>query len=210
VTDLPGDDPNIVKLLIVFLYENDYTTTLPEASYTSSNGLWILKEQRLLGHSYDFPHTCLPGCPNPSRAICPHHYCAYDACRYNCSKFICEECTSPQPCYDDASQLLLHAKMYEVADKYDMSGLKGLAAEKFARACRKYYKNEEFAVAAEHALTTTPDSDSGLREILLETMASHPELFDDAEVEALLGRHTDFAFGLLKRQAAEIARRKAA
>jgi hypothetical protein len=210
VIDLPKDDPDIVKLFITFLYEHEYAAELPEASYLSMNGLWILKEQRLPGYTYSFAHTCLRGCPRPGDEVCPHHTCRSSTCGEVCVRFICEKCTNPQPSYDDASQLLRHAKLYEIADKYEVSGLKGLAAEKFARACKKYYNHEEFVVAAEHALTTTPDSDEGLREIILETMVSNFEIFEDMGVKALVSRHTDFAFELVKRQAAEIARLKAA
>jgi hypothetical protein len=95
--------------------------------------------------------------------------------------------------------------MYEIADKYDVPGLKFLSARKFARACKKYHDQEEMVVAAEHALTTTPDSDNGLRKILLEVMASNPEMSENPYLHALLSKHTEFAFDLVQRQAAEIA-----
>jgi hypothetical protein len=55
--------------------------------------------------------------------------------------------------------MMLHSQMYEVADKYDVPGLKELAKKKFSLACAVFWDSGEFAVAAEHAYTTTMEDD---------------------------------------------------
>ncbi|KAF1940086.1 hypothetical protein EJ02DRAFT_504376 [Clathrospora elynae] len=88
---------------------------------------------------------------------------------------------------------LLHAKMYEITDKYNLRGLKMPTREKFT---------------LEHAFMSTPDEDQGLREILYEIVVSHVVLLEQTSVEELMGSHTGFAFSVIKRQAAELARLK--
>ena len=89
--------------------------------------------------------------------------------------------------------------MYEIADKYDVVGLKGLVAEKFSRACQHFWNDAVFAAAAHHVFTTTPDHDKGLRDIVSKTISQHmPELVKKPEVEALLTEFNGLAFGLLR------------
>ncbi|KAI4667132.1 uncharacterized protein J4E79_001816 [Alternaria viburni] len=104
-----------------------------------------------------------------------------------------------------AVKLLLHAKMYEMGDKYDVKGLKDLARIKFTSICAPLWDDEVFAEAAEHALNTTPDTDVGLREVIRETIVAHIELLNKPEIAALLSKHTGFMFGVLRRVAEEKA-----
>lgn len=76
-----------------------------------------------------------------------------------------------------ASQLLTHAKMYEVGDKYQVSGLKALA---------KFWDDELFAEAAVHAFSTTAEEDHGLRRIVCETISEHMGLVKKEGVWAVV------------------------
>ncbi|KAI4915020.1 hypothetical protein J4E90_005057 [Alternaria incomplexa] len=97
------------------------------------------------------------------------------------------------------AQLMVHAKLYEIADKYDVLGLKELVIEKFKRACHSFWNDPSFAAAAHHVFSTTPEHDKGLRDIVLKTIAEHmAELVKKPEVEALLTEFNGLAFGLLK------------
>lgn len=89
--------------------------------------------------------------------------------------------------------------MYEIADKYGVVGLKDLTAEKFRRACQKFWDDATFAIAAHHAFSTTPDHDEGLRDIVSKTISDHmSELLKKPDIEALLTEFNGLAFGLLK------------
>jgi hypothetical protein len=100
--------------------------------------------------------------------------------------------------------LLLHAKMYEMGDKYDVVGLKQLAREKFIRACTRYWDSKHFGPAVHHAFNTTPDEDQGLREVVNSVVAQHIELLNKPEIEILAKELNGFTFGLLKARAAAL------
>jgi hypothetical protein len=89
--------------------------------------------------------------------------------------------------------------MYEIADKYDVLGLKDLVKEKSTRACQNFLDDPAFAKAAYHAFSSTPDHDKGLRNIISKTIADHMEaLVKKPEIEVLLDEFNGLATGLLK------------
>ena len=75
--------------------------------------------------------------------------------------------------YDDevptSACLSFNAKMYAVADKYDISLLKKTAQEKFARAMKDYDWADpaDFLSATEVTYSTTLSSDKGLRDLIM-------------------------------------------
>jgi hypothetical protein len=95
--------------------------------------------------------------------------------------------------------VLLHAKMYEIGDKYDVVGLKELAREKFIRSCAEHWNSDHFAPAVHYAFSTTPDDDKGLRDVISKTLFDHIDLIDKPEVEVILNESNGLAVGLLKR-----------
>jgi hypothetical protein len=121
---------------------------------------------------------------------------------------MCALCTAPQPPDATTSQLLLHTQVYEITDKCDVLGLKVLAKERFHRATTKYWNTEEFSGAAEHALTTTPESDGGIRQAVYGIIVAKPQLMNKPIFEALLTKHAGFAFQALKRLAIDTGRLK--
>lgn len=100
--------------------------------------------------------------------------------------------------------MLLHAKMYELGDKYDVKGLKELSGEQFARSCRLYWDTEQFPVAARHALGTTPEGDRGLRDTVCWTVAKKINLLNDPEVEKLVVEFGGVGFCVLKMRAKDL------
>lgn len=165
-------------------------------------------------YCYEFPHTC--SYSNCSIYLCPHHYCGSHGYSKPCKEFICDACcpnatpASLPPAVGKADQLLLHAKMYEVADKYDVIGLKKIAREKFLRAAAHYWNSERFAPAAHYAFSTTPEEDKGLRDVVSNIVSKHMELLNKPAVEALLTEFNGLAVGLLKMRAKELGWTKAA
>ncbi|KAH8701349.1 hypothetical protein GQ44DRAFT_732969 [Phaeosphaeriaceae sp. PMI808] len=176
--DLPDDDPEAIKLLISFFYEAEYEPELPRIKYTQA-GIWTVTVPKQDDYMYDFPIR------------------AHEA-------FVCAECTAPQPPDADASQLMVHARMYEVGDKYNVAGLKQLALLKFDRACAKYWDDELFAPAACHALSTTMEHDKGLRDVVSYVISEHMELLNKPEVEALLNEFNGLAVQVLKMSATKL------
>jgi hypothetical protein len=121
---------------------------------------------------------------------------------------VCKECCPsyfgirPAP-KGDATQLLLHSKMYQMGDKYDVTGLKELAREKFMRSCMEYWDSEHFAPAAHHACSTTVEEDVGLRDVVIAVISEHMSLINKPELVASLHEFNGLAVGVLLKRAKE-------
>ncbi|OAL00979.1 hypothetical protein IQ06DRAFT_304687 [Phaeosphaeriaceae sp. SRC1lsM3a] len=192
--DLPDDEPSIIKLMIDYIYEAEYEPHLP-------------RDITKLAASDDRPkHSCKTGhmtCPNygTSRLVCSHHTCGI-SCAFTCKDFVCDSCYPPPIIIPGPSgQLLVHAKLYEIGDKYQISGLKELSKFKFELACAKFWDDQVFAEAANHAFATTPEDDKGLRRIVCKTISEHMGLLKKKDVAALMTEYNDLAFGLLMEKA---------
>ncbi|KAF2846094.1 hypothetical protein T440DRAFT_511103 [Plenodomus tracheiphilus IPT5] len=212
--ELPEDEPAVVKLLVQYLYEGEYEPLLPANDRAGTMHAAIAKPRRPTVddkgnvYNYGFPHYCgLLGRKCHAPNLCPHHTCKMEylngyGCNFRCQAFICAECNNPPqpppPSLNGTSdQLLTHAKMYEIADKYDIVGLKDLVKEKFSRSCKHFWNDEEFAVAAHYAYSTTPDEDKGLRDIVSTTISSHMEIIEKAEIRVLMTEFNGLALGVL-------------
>lgn len=209
---MADDEPGVVKLLMQYFYEGEYE---PKISDFESSAVTVAKRTpkkpvrgylppHMRGYTYTFPHSCYgEDCSAPN--VCPHHTCPTD-CRdigSECYMYICSTCRPfvdpvSSPAQGDASQMLVHAKMYEMADKYNVIGLRDLAQEKFQRAATSHWDSDEFARAAHHAFTTTPEQDKGLRDAVSNIISQHMTLLKKPAVEALLNEFNGLAVGLLK------------
>lgn len=158
--NLGEDEPEVIKLLMQYLYEGEYEPAVPDDGVGGT-----LTPPRYYyegGSPYKSSHTSLPTLNG----------------------------TAPQ--------LLTHTKMYEIGDKYDVIGLKDLAKEKFARACKHFWKTPEFASAAHHAFSTTVEDDKGLRGIVSARICEHIELVNDPGVSVLMTQFNGLALGVLQ------------
>ncbi|KAH6003989.1 hypothetical protein HBI39_022250 [Parastagonospora nodorum] len=209
--DLPEDEPVVVNLLIQYLYGGEYDPKLPDGGCSGEVTEIQYTGPRNSHFHYKFPHTCGPnGCAACN--VCGHHICGSSCGSHSswCADFVCKFCcpnaiTIALPSPDgNAEQLLLHAKMYEIGDKYDVIGLKQLAREKFLRASAKYWDSEYFAPAAHYAFSTTPEDDKGLRNVISNIVSQHMGLLNKPAVEALLTEFNGLAVGLLKMRAKDL------
>lgn len=192
-----------VKLLIGFLYGSEYEPKLLVIAREQQVGRWTVTVSRATAYTYAFPHTCPGRCNMPDSRVCPHHRCGHD-CNISCANFACKICTAGQPPDADGGQLLVHSKMYEIGEKYDIPALKNLAREKFRRACTKYWADAQFPIAAAHSLVSTPDSDAGLRDVLCTAITEHHELLNTQAIETLLNSHPRFAYRIVQKLAADL------
>ena len=95
--------------------------------------------------------------------------------------------------------------MYEIADKYNVDGLKELVKENFDHACQYFWDDAQFAISARHAFSSTLESDKGLRDIICKTIVNHMrQLVDKPEIEALLTEFNGLAYGLLKSEIRDV------
>ena len=206
--NLPEDERETVKLLIRYLYEGEYDPALPPtaAQNTTLAVVTPVVYGQITSQSTSFPHTChgrgFDGFTCRYEQLCAHHKCDRD-CKFTCKEFSCETCVVPS-LIGPSSQLLTHAKMYELADKYEVVGLKELAKEKFSRGCKHFWNTPDFCVAALHAFSTTPGKDNGLRDCVSQAIATHTQLIRKFPVRRLLLQFNGLALGILDAKSKEL------
>jgi hypothetical protein len=83
--------------------------------------------------------------------------------------------------------------MYEIADKYDVVGLKDFARAKFKHSCSVFWNDEAFPTAAHYALSTTRAEDKGLRDVISSTISEHVKLMEKPEMLDLLAEQNGLA-----------------
>ncbi|EXF84622.1 BTB/POZ domain-containing protein [Colletotrichum fioriniae PJ7] len=93
--------------------------------------------------------------------------------------------------------LLLHAKVYTIAEKYAVDGLKDLAVAKFKVAAAQAWDPNDFLHAATEAYTSTIDTDRGFRDVVLEAFAVHDDLLDDDEAKTTIKSLGSLPYDLL-------------
>lgn len=106
----------------------------------------------------------------------------------------------------DPSQgyIIEHAKVFAIAVKYQIHGLRGLAASKFKDAATAYWKHDDFVEAIYIVYSSTAEEDTQLRDIVAEVLHQHFEdLEDSPEFEAAFCNIPRLAYTLLKRSRGE-------
>jgi hypothetical protein len=96
----------------------------------------------------------------------------------------------------ERSNFILHAKLYALAEKYCIEGLKHTALEKFKVDATVCWKSTDFLLAARVVYTSTPDQDRPMRDLVVETFGKHPSLLDD-EVAQNVVRNLDLCYDLM-------------
>ncbi|KAF9732394.1 BTB/POZ domain-containing protein [Paraphaeosphaeria minitans] len=169
---LPHDDAAMVGLLVQYFYKAEYDPIIadPMVPHFCNN---------------DYYYQC------DNKVVCPHHICGPETCGDDCFRFVCPICQSVLK--GNGEQLVTHAKMYEIAEKYDVTGEKGLSAEKFKRVCSELWDDPSFPIAANLAFSTTPDKDMGLCSCEEKTILSNPSLWEKSEIEVLLSNSPGLA-----------------
>ncbi|KAI4634196.1 uncharacterized protein J4E87_001367 [Alternaria ethzedia] len=176
VVDLSKDEPKVIASLVQYLYSGEY-----------DNDFFSVTEIE-------------PGTPPSAseiiitRGLGVHPVHGYHS---NCKAFICKTCCKAR---GPPSQLLDHSKMYAIADKYDVTGLKELACKSFRRACGYFWNYTHFAIAVDHVFSSTVSEDTDLRSIIIQTISTHMAIVKKPEIQALVLKHGDLAIGILLRK----------
>lgn len=191
---LPDDESTVVKLLVKYFYTGDYKCELERTSEGKSH-----QSKPSSSYTQNFPHTC-DGyyC---EAYLCPHHSCETH-CNGSCTNFNCQYCSSETLNFL-AKGLLIHAKVYELADKYNIVGLKELSKGKFEIGCSAFWDTDTFPVAAQYAFSTTVEEDKGLRDIVIFTIATRPQLIKKPEIQVLLKEFGSLSLGVLLKKASD-------
>jgi len=94
--------------------------------------------------------------------------------------------------------LLIHARVYALAEKYDIEGLRDLAASKFARQMQRHCESSEFATTLAEVYASSLNSTRGLRDVCLQMFRQHRELIRTECVEEAVREIPDLAWELLR------------
>lgn len=193
----------IILLLLQYLYKGDYHIpySMDEAvnqGVATYHGR-TPRDKHDLQYTYKFPHTCDEEYCEEN--VCPHLPHNSEApvalSHLEVQNYHCEVCTIVDFVGTEEA-LLVHAKVYTVADKYDVPGLKSHVAAKFHDTCRLFWNSTTFPLAARFIFESTPEHDEQLRDIVFETIESHRRLIKKPAVKAFLMAGNGVAFRLLK------------
>ncbi|KAL2158847.1 hypothetical protein VTH06DRAFT_4039 [Thermothelomyces fergusii] len=134
--DLPDDDPELVRIMIYYLYHLDYSVSPPQKQVVSDLEDAQSKNETLA---------------KPTMGV-----------------------------------LTTHAKVYTLAEKYLIQGLKTLALQKFTSAIASSIDVDDYLEAAQEAYTSTIHDDRGLRDAIVETLYIHADWLDKENVRRVI------------------------
>ncbi|KAH7037258.1 uncharacterized protein B0I36DRAFT_63561 [Microdochium trichocladiopsis] len=98
---------------------------------------------------------------------------------------------SPSP------NLTIHARVYALATKYTVAGLRSLSAHKFSADLHTHWSSADFLAATREAYTNTAREDRRLRDAVLDAIKAHQgELLGRADVREVI-RGLELSFDLL-------------
>jgi hypothetical protein len=94
-----------------------------------------------------------------------------------------------------------HAKVYSLTDKYFVKGLKDTARDKFESCMRDAFASSPFYDAVEVVFSTTPDTDAGLRDLVIRRISEEKNkcyLAANPGLDKALKETPDLAYGVLR------------
>lgn len=98
----------------------------------------------------------------------------------------------------ESARLVTHAKVYALAEKYGIAGLKSLARNKFSYQISMHLDSSEFGDACQEAYESTFHTDRGLRDVIIQTFRANPDLSMRGDVEMAVRETPGLAFELFR------------
>ena len=178
-------EPAIVKLLIQYLYEADYQPPLlaegaSHARFDGENNM-SASTANILDHA--------------AGKLCKHYYCEYH-CKCKCTSF--DFGSAPSPAINcETGHFLIHSKMFQLADMYDIPGLKKISTGKFREACSIAWDRPDFPEAIAHVYESTTEDQISLRGIVCNTISKHTILLENPRIRDLMTEINALVFGVL-------------
>ncbi len=228
IIDLPDDNPELVKKMLEYLYSLDYAVGTDMTIYVDSidfqggaSPATSLDEEEV----GDFPtqsrtqqtlprgvKTCWEALHEALQQQNHDFDDTIDLLVKQKAPLSIESIQHGKARLIPAGELVIHASMYSLADKYGIDGLKSTCVQKMTAALQgigwdkvwtfhsPQARMEEFATAVAIAWTTTPASDRDLRNVLLDYSFIHVKrLVKLKGFEEAFQRLPQFAFDLLAR-----------
>jgi hypothetical protein len=194
--NLPEDDPELIQLMIDYLYRLDYDHTNGK---TSSRDVVEQRPEPASVRDSEAPDDALDIYQPEHFQLFRRRHIAEEENRQDKGGISSDGHLETNHLDWPRSQttgLATHAQMYALADKYQISGLKTLAQRKFQKAALQHWNSEEFAPALHIVYTSTLEEDRGLRDIVISTI-SRDRLLEKPEVRTTVKDLPELAFGLL-------------
>ncbi|KAK8184853.1 uncharacterized protein BKA78DRAFT_322883 [Phyllosticta capitalensis] len=221
IIDLSEDDHEAVEHMIHYFYYLDYLQQPKSAPVSRRHSiqkrrpsdLVLVQEDPLLAQAQaqaiSSPDSSAPASPlSPS----PHYRTDYfpdtkapptpdldqtfdesllDSYESDCDDDECDAFLQPP-------NLVVHAKVYAIAEKYGITGLKDLARHKFSIQAEHHWATLEFADSIPEVYETTVDSDRGLRDIVIQSFREHPQLARSKDMELVVRDTPGLAWELFR------------
>jgi len=89
--------------------------------------------------------------------------------------------SEPEPAIEK-SHLVVHAKVYAIAEKYGIVGLKALSRSKFIDEMDVHLGGPDLPMACQEAYESTYHTDRGLRDVIIQAFRANPDLSRRPEV----------------------------
>ncbi|KAF4459178.1 speckle-type poz [Fusarium albosuccineum] len=153
VINLPEDDPLTVKLMLHYLYHQDYSHEPPAGTDVFKPYL-----APVIPVHVDAARDISPRMKKRMRSTIPP--------------------PTPPPMPTTVPNLPIHVKVYALAEKYAIEDLKAVALKKFRIEAKEHWQSQDFIDAIQEVYTSTVDSDRGLRDVLVGIICLHMELLD--------------------------------
>ncbi|KAF2023849.1 hypothetical protein EK21DRAFT_80003, partial [Setomelanomma holmii] len=178
--DLPEDDPEMIRRLITYLYVGDYD---PNNGQNFSQLLTISQHES----STSTPATHHSRYRKETRSSGIAAWQDNCACLTPYAKSNLQPVTvlsgtkapsdykvvaKPENASEVNEPLTIHATMYALGDKYQVEGLCDLAKEKFRSCLHHHAHSEDFISAVQTIHSTTPESNRGLRDVVVSAFRS--------------------------------------
>ncbi|KAK3681069.1 hypothetical protein B0T22DRAFT_415496 [Podospora appendiculata] len=101
----------------------------------------------------------------------------------------------PPPC----TNLAIHARLYEIGERYGIRGLKDLALEKFKSDLKSLWEPGDLMEAIE--VTYSPDlgndNDNAMRKVIVQALSAHRDLLTEAPVQEVVQKFGKLSFDLM-------------
>ncbi|KAF2788579.1 hypothetical protein K505DRAFT_366350 [Melanomma pulvis-pyrius CBS 109.77] len=188
--DLPTDDPEMVRRMIVFFYTGDYepTSICDVESLRSINHSRSSDDPAPVSSRLSSPTAYLLGLSihSNSTSSAKHNYAC--SCVANVTEMVVDQPTASRPpntpdaailpsrkedTYQIKNPLTVHASMYALADKYLSEPLASCAHAKFKSCLNDHWDSVDFIEAVQIVYSSTLDSNRGLRDVVRQTFRDY-------------------------------------
>ncbi|KAK5005799.1 hypothetical protein LTR28_007268 [Elasticomyces elasticus] len=201
-----ADDPEAVRLMIHYFYHLDY---LGDKNGNSTREAPPVPTDPESSSDTDIEYNRCAGKKKSKKAKkCVKSYARWPA-KSDCGvievydakpKSSPESPSSDMSATNNGGDLVMHAKLYSLADKYGVSGLKALSRAKFKASIHDNWNGPELASATLVAYTSTADEDTDLRRVVADNLMSHlSTVLRKPEVACAIDEVGGLALDLLRR-----------